>query len=230
MGMKVTRATTTAALAAFSLLATPCLAATEPAPPSMVVTRINGRSVDPLIAFAEAGGTQSMFVDAVIVTALNIHGTTVSPPPPKYDKAYANVEVVFDLPWVEGGGWGFTEPPARPGGRCVIHVAPLGSALQEEDGVEVLEAVGLPRLLRHEYGHCRHLIHGDLIRGPAASDKWNEVAPADREKLAALVHRQWLEIIGQRDVTPARPATTADGKPRRVIAPSGPRAFSGEGY
>src|SRR6516162_1330499 len=86
MGMKVTRATTTAALAAFSLLATPCLAATEPAPPSMVVTRINGRSVDPLIAFAEAGGTQSMFVDAVIVTALNIHGAAVSPPPPKYDK------------------------------------------------------------------------------------------------------------------------------------------------
>src|SRR6516165_1635600 len=179
-----------------ALAAAPCLAATKPAPP-MTITRIDGRAVDPLIAFAEAAGTQSMFADAVLVTALNIHGTTVSPPPSRFDKAYANVEVVFDLPWVEGGGWGFTEPPARPGGRCVIHVAPLGSALQGEDGVEVLEAVGLPRLLRHEYGHCRHLIHGDLTRGPAASDQWSEVAPADRAKLAALVHRQWLEIAGQ---------------------------------
>jgi hypothetical protein len=212
-----------------ALAAAPCLAATKPAPP-MTITRIDGRAVDPLIAFAEAAGPRSMVMDVALVVTMNVHGAAASPPPPKYDKTYANVEIVYDLPWHrEGDAWGLTETPARPGGRCVIHLAPLGSALEEEDGIELLEPVGLERLLRHEYGHCNGLIHPD-----GKLDKWREVVGSEREKIAALVHRQWLEITGRREVAPARNAESATAapplKPRRDVAPSSPRAFSGEGY
>ena len=95
--------------------------------------------------------------------------------------------------------------------------------------IELLEPVGLGRLLRHEYGHCNGLIHPD-----GKLDKWREVVGSEREKIAALVHRQWLEITGRREVAPARNAESATAapplKPRRDVALRAPRAFSGEGY
>jgi hypothetical protein len=91
------------------------------------------------------------------------------------------------------------------------------------------DRVGLERLLRHEYGHCNGLIHPD-----GKLDKWREVVGSEREKIAALVHRQWLEITGRREVAPARNAESATAapplKPRRDVALRAPRAFSGEGY
>jgi len=111
----------------------------------------------------------SMVFDVVVVTLLDVHGVTASPPPPRFDKPYANVAIVYDLPR-DGGPWGLTEPPTRPGGRCVIHLAPIGSVLEYKGGVEILEEVGLPKLLRHEMGHCRGLIHpGDRL------DEWAEI-------------------------------------------------------
>jgi len=63
---------------------------------------------------------------------------------------YANVEIVYDLPGdVAGEPWGLTEPATRQGGRCVIHLAPLGSILENDGGVETLEPVGLPKLIQH---------------------------------------------------------------------------------
>ena len=80
-----------------------------------------------------------------------------NPPPAKYDKPYANIEIVYDLPGdVAGEPWGLTEPATRQGGRCVIHLAPLGSILEYDGGVEILEPVGLPKLIQHdEMGHCK---------------------------------------------------------------------------
>jgi hypothetical protein len=50
---------------------------------------------------------------------------------------------------VAGEPWGLTEPATRQGGRCVIHLAPLGSILENDGGVETLEPVGLPKLIQH---------------------------------------------------------------------------------
>ena len=66
--------------------------------------------------------------------------------------------------------------------------------------IELLEPVGLGRLLRHEYGHCNGLIHPD-----GKLDKWREVAPRIEKSL--------------------RPSRTTngwrlrDGAPRRVGEP-----------
>jgi hypothetical protein len=196
----------------------------KPAPP-MTVTRIDGRSVDPLIAFLEASGTRSMVADSVMITAFNIHGVNSPPPPAKYDRPYPNVDIVYDLPR-EGEAWGHTEPPARPGGRCVIHLAPLGATFQEETGIEFLEPVGLPQLIRHEMGHCHGLIH-DADGRP---DEWHKVAAADRERLAVLTHRRWLEITGRRDVAPTTLTAVSPPTPQRNVAPSSTRTFSGGGY
>jgi hypothetical protein len=229
------RSPLTIALAALALLLAPCIAATKPAPPMMTITRINGRSTNPLIARVESE-VKSFALDAAVAFAMNLQGVDIAPPPPGYDREYSNVEVRDDVP-DNADLFGFTEPPARKGGKCIVHTKRLGQATASESGgwVEVFEEVGLMRLLRHEYAHCQHLIHGELVRGPATPDKWSKVAPADREKLTALTHRQWLEITGQRDVapTPARPAATSDGRtptPRRGVAPSSPRTFSGGGY
>jgi hypothetical protein len=200
------------ALLAAATLAAPCMAGDDP-----VVRTIWEREPEP---------TASMVFDVVVVTMLDVHGVTASPPPPRYDKPYANAEVVFDLPGVAGEPWGLTEPPARPGGRCVIHLAPLGSVLEYDGGVELLEPVGLPKLIQHEIGHCRGLVHpGDRL------DEWAEIADADRGKIAAIARRQWLQIKGQRDVAsaPARNATVERREPpkaRREIT----RRFSGDGY
>jgi len=95
--------------------------------------------------------------------------------------------------------------------------------------LEILESVGLPRLLRHEYGHCHGLVHPDDDR----QDEWVEIADADRGQIAAIARRQWLQIKGQRDVDPA-PARTVERreppKARPDSAPGSTRAFSGDGY
>jgi hypothetical protein len=215
-----------ASLAAASLLAltlaSPCMAIQEVAPP-MTVTRIDGRPVDPLAAFAEAG-PRSMIVDAVLVTMLNIHSVAAPPPPQQYDKPYPNVGVVYDLPW-DGSAWGLTELPARKGGRCVVHLAQFGSAFQEEAGIELLEPVGLPRLIRHEMGHCWGLVHDR----DGQADAWFEISDAARKQIAALTHRQWLEITGQ-DAAPVPVRGSAPPKAWRNITPHSTRSFSGDGY
>jgi len=219
---------TTLALA-LTLAAAPCLAATEVAPP-MTITRIDGRSVDPLTALHESD-PGSMIIDAVVQVMLNVHGVTSPSPPPKFDRPYANAEIVFDLPGVAGEAWGLTEPPTHKGGRCVVHLAPLGSAVDDgEGGIEFLEPVGLPRLIRHEMGHCNGLAH--TVDDP---DRWAEVPDADRAKVAAVARREWLRLTGQSDVAPApaRPAVTSDGrtpKPHRNVAPNTMRSFSGDGH
>src|SRR5262245_43487917 len=116
------------------------------------------------------GEYQSMVIDVVVAVTMNVHAVTASPPLPKSDKPYANVEIVYDLPGDRGSGepWGWTDVPSRPGGRCVIHLAPLGSVLEYEGGVEILEPVGLPSLLRHEHGHCWGLGHPSKDR----QDEW----------------------------------------------------------
>jgi hypothetical protein len=156
------------ALIAMALLAaSPCMAANEAAPP-MTITRIDGKSVNPLVERLESN-VQSMVLDVALVVTMNVHGVTANPPPPKFDKPYANVEIVYDLPgdWA-GEPWGWTDVPSRPGSRCVVHLAPLGSVIEYEGGVEILEEVGLSRLLRHEMGHCNGAQHPSRYE----QDKW----------------------------------------------------------
>jgi hypothetical protein len=217
----MTRSAFTASMLVLALTASPCVAVQGVAHPPMTVTRIDGRSVDPVIAFLETAGTNSMLADAVLITMAGIHAVAAPPPPAQYDKPYPNAEIVHDLPW-DGGAWGLTELPARKGGRCVIHLAPLGSASEEEAGIELLEPVGLPRLLRHEMGHCWGLIHG----ADGKDNDWFETDDATRKQIAAIVRQQVIEIPGQHDEAPVSAHGTRS-PPRREITP---RSFSGDGY
>src|SRR5262249_16953570 len=158
-----------------------------------------------------------MFADAVMVFAFNIHPTASALPPPKYDKPYPNVEIVHDLPVVAGGAWGLTELPARKGGKCTIHLVPLATALADgHAGIEILDAVGLPGLIRHEMAHCGGLVHPD--NDPA---EWVAVRDEDRAKVAAIVRQQLSELTGQDDDAAPAPAPTTS-PPRRGVAPSVP--------
>jgi hypothetical protein len=128
--------------------------------------------MSPLVALYQSN-FQSMFIDVVVAIALGVHGVDANPPPKPYDHPYTGpVQIVKDLP-ADGSIWGFTEPPKVKGGTCVIHLAPLGSTFETEDGIELLEAVGRPKLIRHEMGHCNGLVH------PTVREYWKwKLAPA----------------------------------------------------
>jgi len=220
------KASLTAAWLLALTLASPCMAIQEVVP--MTITRIDGRSVDPLIALIEAAAGRSMIVDAIMVTTFGIRGVNPNPPPARYDRPYPNIKIVHDLPWghqQEGEVWGWTEIPARAGGLCVIHLVPLGSASEAEGGgIEVLDAVSLPRLVKHESGHCHGLVHD------GQQDSWREVVGTEREQIAAAARREWLQLSGQSDVSPAPARGSASPKQRRDITPNTMRSFSGDGY
>jgi hypothetical protein len=130
------------------------------APRTPLASLVINPSAEAAIDDLRASHTQSMAVDAVFVTMLNIHGVEASVPPARFDRPYPNVEVVYDLPY-SSKLWGWTEMPKRPGGQCIIHLAPLGRIALAGGGIELLEAVGMPQLLRHEKGHCAGGVHPD---------------------------------------------------------------------
>jgi hypothetical protein len=136
---------------------------------------------------------RSMFADIIIVTMANIHGVNASPPPPPYDHPYDGpIEIIEDLQNIEGGPWGWVEMPARSGAKCKIHLAPIGSAIDDADGggIELLEAVGRERLLRHEVGHCHRLVHRIRADGTVDHSSWipAPATPDQRPKTAQPRH------------------------------------------
>jgi len=80
-------------------------------------------------------------------------------PPAQYDRPYSGqIEFVYDFPREMADGeylWGYTVPPRRPGGKCVVHLSPVGSVV---DNMVMTKEV-LPRLIRHETGHCNGWRH-----------------------------------------------------------------------
>src|SRR5262245_32210709 len=93
-------------LIGIALLASPCWAGNEPAPPPMAVTHINGKATDPLRDFLETTQMQSMVVDAMRVFVFNIRPLLSPPPPRGFNRPYPRVEIIYDL---DGrGDWGAT--------------------------------------------------------------------------------------------------------------------------
>jgi hypothetical protein len=192
---------------ALLLTAPPCVAATEVASP-MTVTHINVQATNPLIARVESE-VKSFVLDSAVAFAMNLQSVNSTPPPPGYDR-YPNVEVLDDIPDY-ADLWGFTEPAATPGGRCIVHIKRLRQATASKSGgwIEVLEEVGLPRLLRHEAGHCWGLAHSDIEH----QDTWLPVA--DQKSFAELAHRQWIAIKNGGDLSTVNDVVLPDD-PRRL--------------
>jgi hypothetical protein len=80
-------------------------------------------------------------------------------PPAKYDRPYqGQIEYVYDFPLTTRDGdylWGYTVPAKRPGGKCLIHLSPIGSVVMNM----VMTEEVLLRLIRHETGHCNGWRH-----------------------------------------------------------------------
>jgi hypothetical protein len=79
-------------------------------------------------------------------------------PPPKYDHPYRGpVQYVYDFPVQYDGDffWGYTVPPRRKGGPCLIHLSPIGSVVDNQ----VMTEEALRKLIRHEWAHCAGLLH-----------------------------------------------------------------------
>jgi hypothetical protein len=83
----------------------------------------------------------------------------VDSPPAKYDHAYAGpVQIVWDFPYTAGADdfmWGWTKPPKRPGGVCVVHLSPIGSVIYNQ----VMTQDTLLVQYRHEIAHCNGWLH-----------------------------------------------------------------------
>jgi len=219
------------------MLASPCMAGDdaavktvwerdpEPAPP-MTITHINGKATDPLIAFLEAAGNRSMIGDVVMVVAFGIHSSVTPPPPAEFDRAYSNSEIIFDLPGTPGTVWGLAEIPTRKGGKCRIHLAPLGTAVDDDEGgIEILDQVALPQLIRHEMAHCA----GPAIHPGDDPNEWVAVSDADRAKVVAIARQTLRELTGQDAVPEPARNTTSPPKPQRDAPSRGP-CMGGCGY
>ena len=81
-------------------------------------------------------------------------GADIDLPPARYDHPYNGpVRYVYDFPYTTEDGdfmWGYTIPPKRKGGVCVIHLSPIGSVVENQ----VMTEESLRILIRHEWGHC----------------------------------------------------------------------------
>jgi hypothetical protein len=57
-------------------------------------------------------------------------------PPTKYDRPYrGEVQYVWDFPYTLARNdhlWGYTVPPRRRGGKCLVHLSPIGSVVNNE--------------------------------------------------------------------------------------------------
>jgi hypothetical protein len=120
-------------------------------------------------------------------------------PPTRYDHAYrGQVEYVYDFPIAvaEDGQrgysadddhmWGYTVPPKRRGGKCLIHLSPIGSVVDNQVMTEEMLRV----LIRHETGHCNGWRHrAETTERTACTDDGREATflriddrtPAERE-------------------------------------------------
>jgi hypothetical protein len=80
-------------------------------------------------------------------------------PPSKYDRPYrGQIEFVYDFPLATDDGnylWGYTVPPKRAGGKCLVHLSPVGSVVNNE----VMTEEVWHRMIRHELGHCNGWRH-----------------------------------------------------------------------
>jgi hypothetical protein len=130
----------------------------------------------------EGFGDESFFFTTMIVVTKSVHSVKAPPPPAGYDRPYPNVEIVYDLHG-DDDAWGRADPPTRPGGRCTIHLAPLGRTFETKDGTELLEPVGLPKLIAHEMAHCWGLEHVAQADGTVDHTKW-VLAPNQQPKTA----------------------------------------------
>jgi hypothetical protein len=202
-----------ASLAAASLLAlmlaSPCMAVQEAAPPPMTTTHVNGKAANPLVERVESD-VQSMVLDVAAVVMSHTHGLGHAPPPPPgYDRPYKfGIEVVevrdpeiqqamLDEHLVE-----FTPLPAK-GQPCKVYVWPLWHVFVRGDDILLIEPVGLDGVMRHALGHCHGLVHP---KG-GTSDQWTDA---------------------RKPTMPPHPAS----KPQREATNPDrhPRSFSGDGY
>jgi hypothetical protein len=96
----------------------------------------------------------ALWVAGALVTA------DIDLPPAKYDHPYrGQVQYVYDFPRTYNGDlfWGYTVAPQHKGGKCVIHLSPVGSV----SGKQVMTEAALERLIRHETAHCNSYRHRD---------------------------------------------------------------------
>jgi hypothetical protein len=125
-------------------------------------------------------------------------------PPAKYDRPYrGQIEYVYDFPLATTDGeylWGYTVPPRRPGGTCLVHLSPIGSVVHNM----VMTKEVLLRLMRHEQGHCNGWRH--------------------REEAFTLIGRNDPFIVGPENPTPwprppsVPPAQTTDVRQRFCVS------------
>jgi hypothetical protein len=82
-------------------------------------------------------------------------------PPTKYDHPYGgHIEFIYDFPLALDDGdylWGYTVPPRRRGGKCLVHLSAVGSVVNNQ----VMTKETLQTLIRHETGHCNGWHHDD---------------------------------------------------------------------
>jgi len=125
-------------------------------------------------------------------------------PPAKYDHPYrGQVQYVYDFPLSLDDGdylWGYVVPARRPGGKCLIHLSPIGSVATNQ----VMTEETLRRLIRHETGHCNGWRH--------------------REEAFTLIGRDDPFIVGPENPPPwpspssAPPAPTTDVRQRFCVS------------
>jgi hypothetical protein len=133
--------------------------AASPPPLRVISPAIDVAELESFQVLGPDGRDWSMVIDVAVAVMFDIHGADPLPPPPQYDRPYSGrVEIKTDLP-ANDKIWGWTDMPKQPGGKCVIHLAPIGSFTLTGSGIELLEDVGMVKLLRHENGHCNGAVH-----------------------------------------------------------------------
>jgi len=196
LGVLPMRQQLTAALAALSLLATPCTAQV-----ASVLSSIQNDPPHAALYDVVNSERQSMIVDAAAVTLLNVHGIKDLPLPPKQYRAYRGpIEIIevtdeeMQQTLIDQHLAAFTKPPERAGETCTVYTWPLGHVFVWADEVLYIDQVTREKIMAHEVGHCFGLRH-----------------PGDDPSV-------WIAAAA-----PARNAETATGtppsRPRRVIAP-----------
>jgi hypothetical protein len=143
----------------------------------------------------ENADLQSMVIDAVFVTILNIHSVPASPPPAKYDRPYqGKIEIVEDVtepdgtPFEDGELIGWAEPDFR-NQRCTLHVPPLWHSYVGPDEIWVVDPISREKIIRHELGHC----NGGKHPKGGTHDQWVDVESA-----------RWCVLLTMPDVPEAK--------------------------
>lgn len=150
-------------------------------------------------------------------------------PPAKYDHPYrGHVQFVYDFP-IESDGdyyWGYTVPPRRPGGKCLIHLSPIGAVIENQVMTEEMLRV----LIRHETAHCGGWRHREeaigrndpFIVGPENPPPWPS-PPRTTDANADNIKFKYLLQCGNAKSVP--PDSDPDPIVDRLRSPSSYRRY-----